>query len=92
MPEEPFIYYEEEPERGEPRYADIELSQDDIKLLAKVVWVEAQGECAEGQQAAQGQNHGPRRAYAGENEKHGQNQAVCDQKSIGKFLRIYCGT
>lgn len=51
MPEEPFIYYEEEPERGEPRYADITLSQDDIKLLAKVVWVEAQGECAEGQQA-----------------------------------------
>ena len=51
MPEEPFIYYEETPERGEPRYADIELSQDDIKLLAKVVWVEAQGECAEGQQA-----------------------------------------
>ena len=51
MPEEPFIYYEEEPERGEPWYADITLSQDDIKLLAKVVWVEAQGECAEGQQA-----------------------------------------
>lgn len=51
MPEDPFIYYEEEPERGEPRYADITLSQDDIKLLAKVVWVEAQGECAEGQQA-----------------------------------------
>ena len=51
MPEEPFIYYEEEPERGEPRYSDIALSQDDIKLLAKVVWVEAQGECAEGQQA-----------------------------------------
>mgnify|MGYP004554366637 FL=1 len=51
MPEEPFIYYEEAPVRGEPRYSDIELSQDDIKLLAKVVWVEAQGECAEGQQA-----------------------------------------
>ena len=51
LPEEPFIYYEEEPERGEPRYTDITLSQDDIKLLAKVVWVEAQGECAEGQQA-----------------------------------------
>ena len=51
MPEEPFIYYEETPVRGEPRYSGIELSQDDIKLLAKVVWVEAQGECAEGQQA-----------------------------------------
>ena len=51
MPEEPFIYYEETPVRGEPRYPDMELSQDDIKLLAKVVWVEAQGECAEGQQA-----------------------------------------
>ena len=51
MPEEPFIYYQEEPERGEPRYPDIQLTQDEIKLLAKVVWVEAQGECAEGQQA-----------------------------------------
>lgn len=51
MPEKPFIFYEEIPERGEPRYPDIQLSEDDIKLLAKVVWVEAQGESAEGQQA-----------------------------------------
>ena len=51
MPEEPFIYHEERPPRGEPRYPDIQLTQDEIKLLAKVVWVEAQGECAEGQQA-----------------------------------------
>ena len=51
MPEEPFIYHEEIPDRGEPRYPDIQLSEDDIKLLAKVVWVEAQGESAEGQQA-----------------------------------------
>ena len=51
MPEEPFIYHEERPQRGEPRYPDIQLTQDEIKLLAKVVWVEAQGECAEGQQA-----------------------------------------
>lgn len=51
MPEDPFIYHEEEPERGEPRYPDIQLTQEDVNLLAKVVWVEAQGECAEGQQA-----------------------------------------
>ena len=51
MPEEPFLYHEEEPVRGEPRYPDIQLTQAEVELLAKVVWVEAQGECAEGQQA-----------------------------------------
>ena len=51
MPEEPFIYYEEPVQRPEMRYPDILLTQDEIELLAKVVWVEAQGECAEGQQA-----------------------------------------
>ena len=51
MPEEPFLYYEEEPQRSEPRYPDIQLTQDEIELLAKVVWVEAQGEPLEGQQA-----------------------------------------
>lgn len=51
MPEVPFIYYEEPVQRPEMRYPDILLTQDEIELLAKVVWVEAQGECAEGQQA-----------------------------------------
>jgi len=51
MPEEPFLYSEPEPVRGEPRYPDIQLKLEEIRLLAKVVWVEAQGECPEGQQA-----------------------------------------
>lgn len=50
MPEEPFLYYEEDL-RGEPRYPDIQLNSEDRQLLAKVIWVEAQGECEEGQQA-----------------------------------------
>lgn len=50
MPEEPFLYHEEQL-GGEPRYPDIQLDSDDWKLLAKVIWVEAQGESKEGQQA-----------------------------------------
>lgn len=50
MPEEPFIYEEEKVE-VECRYPDLELTQDDIELLARMVWVEAQGEPEEGQQA-----------------------------------------
>ena len=50
MPEEPFVYEEEEVE-VECRYPDLELTQDDIELLARMVWVEAQGEPEEGQQA-----------------------------------------
>ena len=47
----PFIYYEPELDRSNPRYPDIQLSEKDLELIAKVVWVEAQGECFEGQQA-----------------------------------------
>lgn len=50
MPEEPFLYYEEDL-RGETRYPDIQLTYEERQLLARVIWVEAQGECAEGQQA-----------------------------------------
>ncbi len=50
MPEEPFLYHEEYL-GGEPRYPDIELDDEDRQLLAKLIWVEAQGECEEGQQA-----------------------------------------
>lgn len=50
MPEEPFIYYEEKIE-VECRYPQVILSTDEQILLAKMVWVEARGECAEGQQA-----------------------------------------
>ena len=50
MPEEPFLYSEPAPVRGEPRYG-IELTWEQIQLIAKVVWVEARGESKEGQQA-----------------------------------------
>lgn len=50
MPEEPFIYTEEKPE-VEPRYPEIELTWEEQQLLAKIVWIEARGEPAEGQQA-----------------------------------------
>ena len=50
MPEVPFLYYQAEPVRGDPRY-DFELTQEEIELLACLVWAEAQGESADGQQA-----------------------------------------
>lgn len=50
MPEDPFIYVENKP-YVEPRYPGVELSQEDIQLLAKVIWVESRGEPARGQQA-----------------------------------------
>lgn len=50
MPEEPFIYIEEKP-YVEPRYPDISLTEEERTLIAKVIWVEARGEPAEGQQA-----------------------------------------
>ena len=51
MPEEPFLYWEEEPPAPQCRYPGITLTAADLDLLAKVVWVEAQGESFEGQQA-----------------------------------------
>lgn len=50
MPEEPFIYTEEKPDI-ERRYPGIELTWEEQQLLAKIVWIEACGEPAEGQQA-----------------------------------------
>ena len=50
MPKDPYLYSEPEPVRGEPRYG-IELTWEQMKLMAKVVWVESRGECKEGQQA-----------------------------------------
>lgn len=50
MPQEPVLYYEEEVIR-ESRYPGLALTTEDLDLLAKVVWVEAQGESFEGQQA-----------------------------------------
>ncbi|MBQ3194687.1 MAG: cell wall hydrolase [Oscillospiraceae bacterium] len=51
MPAEPFLYFEEELDKSNPRYPEIQLTPEEKRLLAKVVWVEAQGECADGQQA-----------------------------------------
>jgi hypothetical protein len=50
MPDEPFLYYEENL-GGDPRYPDIQLTDEERQLLARLIWVEAQGECEEGQQA-----------------------------------------
>ena len=50
MTGEPFIYTEEVPE-AESRYPDMELTWEEQQLLAKVIWVEARGESADGQQA-----------------------------------------
>lgn len=50
MPEEPFIYHEEKV-LVECRYPDVVLTSAERILLAKMVWVEARGESAEGQQA-----------------------------------------
>lgn len=50
MPEEPFIYVEEKPD-VESRYPDIDLTYEEEQLLARMIWVEARGESAEGQQA-----------------------------------------
>ena len=51
IPEDPFIYYEPDLDKSNPRYPDIQLTDAELELLAKLVWVEAQGECFEGQQA-----------------------------------------
>lgn len=50
MPEEPFIYMEEK-EVVECRYPEVHLDENDRELMARMVWVEARGESAEGQQA-----------------------------------------
>lgn len=50
MPDEPFIYIDDK-EEVECRYPDVKLTLEEENLLARVVWVEAQGECFEGQQA-----------------------------------------
>lgn len=51
MPEDVPVFYEPPYQRGEPRYPEIDLSREDMELIAKLVWAEAQGECIEGQQA-----------------------------------------
>ena len=50
MPEEPFIY-EPEPAPEESRYPGLELTDAEIKLMADLIFMEAQSEHFEGQQA-----------------------------------------
>lgn len=50
MPAEPFLYTVEE-ETVECRYPGVVLTPEEKTLLARMVWVEAQGESFEGQQA-----------------------------------------
>lgn len=50
MPEEPFIY-EPEPPAEEPRYGDLELTDADKDLIAKLICAEGASEPFEGQQA-----------------------------------------
>lgn len=51
IPANPYIY--EPPARAyeQPRYDGVQLTEEEIDLLARLVWVEARGESAEGQQA-----------------------------------------
>lgn len=51
MPEEPFVYKEPVREYVEPRYGSLKLTDEETKLLAKLIYVEARGESEEGQQA-----------------------------------------
>lgn len=50
MPEEPFIY-EPVPYAEENRYPGLELTDEEMDLMAKLIWLEAQSEPFEGQQA-----------------------------------------
>ena len=50
MPEEPFIY-EPEPRPAESRYPGLELTDAEIKLMADLIFMEAQSEPFDGQQA-----------------------------------------
>lgn len=50
MPEEPFIY-EPVPYAEEPRYPGLELTEAEMDLMADLIWMEAQSEPFEGQQA-----------------------------------------
>lgn len=50
MPDEPFVYTDNK-EVVATRYPEIHLTWQEQQLLAKVIWVEARGECPEGQQA-----------------------------------------
>lgn len=51
MPAEPFLYSQPKLDTSHENYPGLTLSEEDRKLLACLIWVEARGECADGQQA-----------------------------------------
>ena len=51
MPDDPFIYEPSARPYVEPRYDGLTLTDAETKLLAKLIYVEARGECEDGQQA-----------------------------------------
>ena len=51
MPSEPFIYVEEEKPEIECRYPGLELTDAEMRMFAKILWLECRGESVEGQQA-----------------------------------------
>jgi len=51
MPEDPFIYEAEEKETVECRYPEIQLTDEEKTMFAKLLWLECRGESHEGQQA-----------------------------------------
>lgn len=51
MPDDPFIYEEPVREYVEPRYEGLKLTDEETTLLARLIYVEARGECEDGQQA-----------------------------------------
>ena len=51
MPDDPYIYEPPVREYVEPRYGSFTMTEEETNLLARLVWVEARGESAQGQQA-----------------------------------------
>ena len=51
VPDDPFLYIDPSSEEVECRYPDLSLSDQDVELIAKLVYAEADGEPFEGQQA-----------------------------------------
>ena len=51
MPEKPFIYSQERLDMTRENYPGLTLTDEERKMIASLIWVEARGECAEGQQA-----------------------------------------
>ena len=51
MPEDPPVYSQPRLDMSHENYPGLTLSKEERELLASLVWAEARGECAEGQQA-----------------------------------------